>query len=255
MEKIKLGEDTDFIILWFGSVLPLQGVDIIIKAAKGKKILTLKELEQFIKRKTKETEKLLEKCYLKSNNQLIKDKIIDSKLQKEYKKYANRRDKYIIFAIDLLILGQLIFLIPAILFTINAILCHKITKKLNVLTQVGVDYKEQWKGLKKYMKDFSNIDRREVPELVVWEKYLVYATAFGIADKVIKQLKIIYPNYDEMATYTHMNLMINTNFSKCLSSSIARTISSRYSSGTGGGGGFSGGGGGGRRPEVAEAGR
>ena len=34
VEKIKLGEDTDFIILWFGSVLPLQGVDIIIKAAK-----------------------------------------------------------------------------------------------------------------------------------------------------------------------------------------------------------------------------
>ena len=89
-----------------------------------------------------------------------------------------------------------------------------------------------------------------MPELVIWEKFLVYATVFGIADKVLKQLKIVYPNIDEtlnVNTYTYMYLMMNTNFSSSFSSAVSTSISSTYSSGTGGGGGFSGGGGGGGR--------
>ena len=102
------------------------------------------------------------------------------------------------------------------------------------------------------------LDRREVPELVIWEKYLVYATVFGIADKVIKQLKIVYPNFEEitssnLSTYTYMNLMVNTNFNRSFTNSINTSMSSVYSSGSGSGGGFSGGGGFGRRPvEVAD---
>ena len=126
--------------------------------------------------------------------------------------------------------------------------------------QKGVDEKEEWNGLKKYMEEFSMIDKREVPELIIWEKYLVYATAFGIADKVIKQLKIVYPNFDEITqgvnTYTYMNIMMHTNFSTSFSNSISTSVASAsYSSGSGSGGGFSGGGGFGRRPEAAVAGR
>ncbi len=39
------------------------------------------------------------------------------------------------------------------------------------------------------MEEFSLLKEKEIPHLVLWEKFLVYATAFGIADKVIKQLK------------------------------------------------------------------
>ena len=53
--------------------------------------------------------------------------------------------------------------------------------------------KEKLKGLKKYMEDFSMMKEKSVPELILWEKYLIYATVFGIADKVLKQLKVVYP--------------------------------------------------------------
>ena len=106
------------------------------------------------------------------------------------------------------------------------------------------------------MQDFSMLDEREIPELVLWEKYLVYATAFGIADKVIEQLKLVYPNIDEITkigTYHYINVIGgNINFSSSFSETISSSITSAYSSGTGGGGGFSGGGGGGRWPEVEE---
>lgn len=109
------------------------------------------------------------------------------------------------------------------------------------------------------MKDFSMLDQREVPELVLWEKYLVYATAFGIADKVLKQLKIKFPELqDENYMNTHFAYMhivcnphTNSNFIDSMSTSIGSSVN--YSSGGGSGGGFSGGGGGGRTEvEAAE---
>ena len=143
----------------------------------------------------------------------------------------------------------------AAILLINGILCLKIRKRINVLTQKGINEKEKWKGLKKYMEDFSLLNEKEVPAIEVWEHYLVYATAFGISDKVLKQLKTIYPNIDELSsvnTSTYMYFMYHSNFSSSISRSVSSSMSTSYSSGTGGGGGFSGGGGGGRWPEEVE---
>ena len=229
-------------------------------AAKGKEVITLKELEKYIEEHPTKIQSILKGTYDAVNNQLIKEQIIDSEIQKEYKKYKDIQTGYIAAIIFLFCFTLTAFIVPLIIFAIDAIMCGKIAKKLNVLTQKGVDIQEQWKGLKKYMEDFSMLDRREVPELVIWEKYLVYATVFGVADKVIKQLKIVYPNFEEITnginTYTYMNIMMHTNFSTSFSNAISTSIASAtYSSGSGSGGGFSGGGGFGRRPEVAVAGR
>ena len=235
-------------------------MSFVISAAKGKEVITLKELEKYIKNHTSKTESLLKGTYKAIENQLITEQIIDSQVQEEYKKYKEIQLGYISTIIFFLCFTFIAFFVPIIIFAIDAIMCGRIAKKLNVLTQKGVDLQEQWKGLKKYMEDFSMLDKREVPELVIWEKYLVYATVFGIADKVIKQLKMVYPNYDEITngvnTYTCMNIMMHTNFSSSFSNAISSSVASAtYSSGSGGGGGFSGGGGGGRRPEAAVAGR
>ena len=229
-------------------------------AAQGEKVMTLKKLEKYIENHPSGTESLLKGTYDAVNNQLIKEQIIDSEVQKEYKKYKEIQTGYVVAIIFLLCFTFIAFIAPLIILIIDAIRCGKIAKKLNVLTQKGVDLQEQWKGLKKYMEDFSMLDKREVPELVIWEKYLVYATVFGIADKVIKQLKMVYPNFEEITeginTYTYMNIMMHTNFSTSFSNAISTSIASAtYSSGSGGGGGFSGGGGFGRRPEAAVAGR
>lgn len=152
---------------------------------------------------------------------------------------------------------------------IPAIICAtytlKIAMKYNTLTQKGIDEQEAWKGLKNYMEDFSMMKEKEVPELALWEKYLVFATAFGIADKVLKQLKIVYPQmldetYMNANGYYYLYLMSHNNFDNnfihSFNSSITDTYNSiNYSSDSGSGGGFSGGGGGGggRRPEWADA--
>ena len=96
----------------------------------------------------------------------------------------------------------------SIIFLINGILCSRIKKKSNVLTQKGVNAKEKWKGLKKYMEDFSLLNEKEVPAIEVWEHYLVYATAFGIADKVLKQLKNSLSKYRFFRYFEYINIHV-----------------------------------------------
>ena len=48
-------------------------------------------------------------------------------------------------------------------------------------------------GLKRYLEDFSDFSDRGVADLTLWDRYLVYAAAFGISDTVLKQLAEAYP--------------------------------------------------------------
>lgn len=152
----------------------------------------------------------------------------------------------------ILLISELVILLVE-LITIPVILT-KIASKINVFTQQGVDEKEQWKAFKKYMEEFSLLKDKEVPALVIWEKYLVFATAFGISEKVLKQLKVVYPEFTDinttLYTYNYIHIMNSVNIGDCINSSVYSAV---YSSGSGAGGGFSGGGGGGRWPEEVAA--
>ena len=221
------------------------------------KEITTKELEKYIKRESSKVIKLKEAIDKNTEEALYQKELADKEGKEEYSKirsYITRYRFVLIFTVFFLIRITETFMkigiIPYIItIIIQLITLSKLLKRTNILTQKGVDEYAKWKGLKKYMEDFSMLDKREIPEIVIWEKFLVYATVFGIADKVLKQLKTVYPNINEQLdinTYGYMYLMMNTNFSNSFSSAITNSMSSAYSSATGGGGGFSGGG---RRPD------
>lgn len=220
---------------------------------KKEEEITVKRLEKYISDHYPSVEKLIKQSEKAIERQLEEEDIYNKKQKEEYLNYSGLAGVYYVFAILTLII--ILWAFPlAIVFLINGILCSSVKKNINVLTQKGINDKEKWKGLKKYMEDFSLLNEKEVPAIEVWEQYLVYATAFGIADKVLKQLKTVYPNIDELDNINssaYMYFIYHSNFSSSISNSISSSISSAYSSSSGGGGGFSGGGGGGRWPEVA----
>ena len=220
---------------------------------KKEEEITVKRLEKYISDHYPSVEKLIKQSEKAIEKQLGEEDIYNKKQKEEYLNYSGLAGVYYVFAILTLII--ILWAFPlAIVFLINGILCSSVKKNINVLTQKGINDKEKWKGLKKYMEDFSLLNEKEVLAIEVWEQYLVYATAFGIADKVLKQLKTVYPNIDELDNINssaYMYFIYHSNFSSSISNSISSSISSAYSSSSGGGGGFSGGGGGGRWPEVA----
>lgn len=106
-------------------------------------------------------------------------------------------------------------------------------------------------GLKKYLAEFTLIDEREITEAAIWKEYMVYATLFGIADRVIKQLERLYPERMPEIEGYNRNVIIATGYYRSMYRSSQSAIQARRTSGGGGtasfsgGGGFSGGGSGG----------
>lgn len=113
----------------------------------------------------------------------------------------------------------------------------------------------QVKGLKNFLNEFTNIKDREAIEVMLYDEYLMFASIFGIADKVAKQFKELYPDYIQNYDFDYDDVIFISNFSSTgvNAASQARSRAESYSSGgggfssSGGGGGSFGGGGGGSR--------
>ena len=268
--KNEKGKEEIYLDLKEGTTVTLtkeEGVILkfLIEAFDGKDKITVKELERYIQKSQTKVVKLKDDIDKWVPSRLQELELQDKKEKEEYAKYNSQFGGNVVGLIFSILIGVitameltplvLIAVIPLVILEIIhlGVISH-VQSKINVFTQKGVDEIEKWKGLKKYMEEFSMLDKKELPEIVLWEKFLVYATVFGIAQKVLKQLKIVYPNIEEMVeinNYTYLYFMMHTNFSTSFSNAVSTSMSSSYSSATGGGGGFSGGGGGGRRPEVA----
>lgn len=123
-------------------------------------------------------------------------------------------------------------------------------------TKEGFEIYSKSINFKNFMTDMTLLKQYPPKSIIIWEEQLIYATLFGVADKVIKYLKInqtiddnylknnsmLYPLYNAK----HLSL-INSSFA------TAQMNSSKSSGGSGGGfgggsigGGFGGGGGGAR---------
>lgn len=124
------------------------------------------------------------------------------------------------------------------------------------LTTQGKKQLDEILGLKRYLLDFSLIQEREVQETVIWQDLLIYAHLLGIADKVLPQIRKLYPNELPQVERFERYIGYAGYYNGYLYNAYAmerqrqQSIRSSGSGGTasfGGGGGFSGGGGGGTR--------
>ena len=110
---------------------------------------------------------------------------------------------------------------------------------------------KQLKGLKQFLIDFTNIKDREAIEVHLFDEYLMFASIFGIADKVAKQFKEIYPETIYDYDYDSVIFIHTFSYDGVHAASVAQSRARSYSSGgggfssSGGGGGSFGGGGGG----------
>lgn len=147
------------------------------------------------------------------------------------------------------------FFILGFAFIISSLYLKKIAKKYILLTQFGEDEYAKWKGLYNFLNSETLMNERTVIELPIWEQYLVYATAFGISEKVIAALKIRCPDID-MSPMLRNPYYSSTSFRHNSRSFRSATRSASHiarSGGYGGHGGYGGGGrggGGGRRRSL-----
>jgi len=152
----------------------------------------------------------------------------------------------------------------SVLWNFNKLKAQDITATILDLARRKFLYLQEdyvrWQAFKKFLQHFSEMQRHEIPSLIIWEHYLVLAVTLGVAKEVIKQLELVFPNmqdenyrfgygwmtygaYGSLNSLHHSFEGIGSSFDRSLQS--AQKAVSKTSSGSGGGGGFSSGGGGG----------
>jgi len=150
------------------------------------------------------------------------------------------------------------FFIVGIGFIAGAVILHKLYSKYVLLTQFGEDEYAKWRGLYNFLNSETLMKERTVVELPIWEHYLIYATAFGISDKVVKALEVRCPNANESpilrenSYYRTRGFRVRSGRNTFRAATRSASYTARYGSygggfggGYGGYGGRGGGGGGG----------
>lgn len=238
--------------------------DLIKKAAKDN-VITTKELSNYAKINYEKFNTSLNKISELAIKYQYDCKNIDKEKEKICKKWSEIGIIYIVAIFLMLCTTTFLVGMPVFIeLIICCVLCFRNSKIVSILSEKGMEEEKQWKGLKNYMDEFSLLKEKEVPDLILWEKFLVYATTFGISKKVLKQLKVVYPemgnpDYYSNKSYSYMYYMSDSRFGDnflATFDNMMETVYNSYSNayseahsassdGSGGGGGFSGGGGGG----------
>lgn len=190
----------------------------------------------------------------------------------EKEELFEKKKSYIIWPFILLIYSILLMsyiayhnieLVFGVITVFFAIIFLIYTFSFSKKTQKGIEHYARWKAFKNFLNDFGNFKVKDLPEIVLWERYLVYATVFGLATKVEKAMNVKIKEFPKDAdiNYFALNYITNIHIANLVTSSMHSAINtsqmtinrvnanSSMSSGGGFGGGFSGGagfGGGGR---------
>lgn len=111
-----------------------------------------------------------------------------------------------IYAIPSIVFGNTIGLCVIIVY-----LSHRIYLKSPKHSYLSNENKlDKWVALKRFLNDFSIINQREMMEVKIWDKYLIYGIAMGVNKKVIL----------EYAKLANIQLINNTILDKCYTENI-----------------------------------
>jgi uncharacterized membrane protein len=106
------------------------------------------------------------------------------------------------------------------------------TLKLTKKTVKGIEEYSKIKAFKNFLLDFGRFDEKELPVIVLWGKYMVYATALGISKKVSKamNMKIKKLNIDaSLNSSLYYNTNINHHFVRILTRGMSNAKMSAIS--------------------------
>jgi uncharacterized membrane protein len=112
----------------------------------------------------------------------------------------------------------------------------------------------KWENFRKYITDYSLMKEHPPESVKLWDEYLTYAIALGVADKTINAMKKIAPKQIKTNNHSVAHVYLTSAVALRMTQSFTPTYINRssgsiggYSGGAGGfGGGFGGGGFGGR---------
>lgn len=219
----------------------------VIDETEKKVISFLKVAENIEKPKdgffsiSRASRKLSGSLILASYNSLSKHVLKKSKEYLDYKGKTILSLSLVVCAMIWLISG-----VNPLLAFAPSIITGIISARSSLFVRFKEDYYlefQKWKGFRKYLSNSNSMRNTPPHGVVMWEKYLVYATALGVGSKVLKEMKQL--NMIDSKEYDNYRFIYTANAFGSFSSSSGSSGGSGGGGGMGGGG-IGGGGGGGR---------
>lgn len=151
-----------------------------------------------------------------SSNALIKafnkfEKNVEKEIK--YKEYFKQSDKFNkILKKSIIVIGSISFILG---FFINgngyisvfnyyiatmllSFVYYQILSKDKGRTKKGRYEYSKWLAHKRFLKDFGRFQTKNLPEIILWDRYFVTATILGCSKQVLKQMKISIIDYEEL---------------------------------------------------------
>jgi len=243
-------------------------IDFLFTTVGSNNTFTTEELKSYAR--SSRTCDVFMSSYTKWKNKVISDGKSEAFFEEDISN-KNKNVKVIIAILFTLIALAIIFItgsysvdypfaygtiVASIIYTIYMATVSKKTEK-------GIEHYTKWKAFKNFLNDFGRFDLKELPEVVLWERYLVYATIFGLASKVRSAMNVRIEELNLTDEYTPIFIYNNVDIAPVISNTITNAYSGAQTAinrananasggsfgGHGGGfssgGGFGGGGGGG----------
>lgn len=160
-----------------------------------------------------------------------KDGILESR---EFEKWCSRNYSSILNWFDRVLDYERDILLKEKKITLEEVTSLKFFKSHKYVVDSSLmEEAKEIKGLKKFLEEFTLIDKREAIEVTLFEEYLMFAQVLGIAKKVATQFKKLYPEIIENYNYDYNDIFLiyaisNSGISKA---TTAKTRAESYSSG------------------------
>lgn len=164
--------------------------------------------------------------YIASKDGILESKEFEKWCSKNYSTILNWFDKVLDYERDILVKEKKI--------TLEEVTSFKFFKSHKYVVDSSLmEEAKELKGLKKFLEEFTLIDKREAIEVTLFEEYLMFAQILGIAKKVATQFKKLYPEIIENYNYDYNDIFLiyaisNSGISKA---TTAKTRAESYNSG------------------------
>lgn len=158
----------------------------------------------------------------------------------------------LLFGAGFIALGSSLLVTGAVILVLSFVAVIFVVVAATRRSSKGHQEYTKWRAFRRYLKESSRVDTARVGSLGIWEEYLPYAITLGVADQMLKQLELRFPNLVQDDYHFASNWFVYYHvlgFGRIshMTNAVGKSISSAtMPQGSGGtGGGFSGGGGGG----------
>ena len=81
------------------------------------------------------------------------------------------------------------------------VIAESFVPPISYYNQEGEDRYTMWQAFARFLDDFTIFNERELEDVTVWRRYLVYAVALGRSKKVMQELKLSFPEIYETMVY------------------------------------------------------